>query len=184
MSWLNDLLQNDPDPTETREWIESIKAVIDAQGPDRAHQLLEGMVELTRRAGAHLPFAPTTEYINTIPPELEPGTYTVKIRTQTESAFSQVGLGRESLHRAKHRSSHPGLEAPCASLLSALDFPTSRLRRVQLLPRSNWPWCRTACPGLSCWLRTLPTASLGLITGLRYGHSGAGSGGRSFGECG
>ena len=24
-----------------------------------------------------------------IPPELEPGTYTVKIRTQTESAFSQ-----------------------------------------------------------------------------------------------
>ncbi len=72
MSWLNDLLQNDPDPTETREWIESIKAVIDAQGPERAHQLLEGMVELTRRSGTHLPFAPTTEYINTIPPELEP----------------------------------------------------------------------------------------------------------------
>ncbi len=72
MSWLNELLQNDPDPTETREWIESIKAVVDARGPERAHQLLEGMVELTRRAGAHLPFAPTTEYINTIPPHLEP----------------------------------------------------------------------------------------------------------------
>ncbi|MGO1892636.1 MAG: pyruvate dehydrogenase (acetyl-transferring), homodimeric type, partial [Luteimonas sp.] len=39
----------------------------------RAHHLLENMVELTRRAGAHLPFAPTTEYINTIPPHLEPG---------------------------------------------------------------------------------------------------------------
>jgi pyruvate dehydrogenase E1 component len=72
MSWLHDLLQNDPDPTETREWVESIKAVIDADGPGRAHQLLSGMVELTRRAGAHLPFAPTTEYINTIPAHLEP----------------------------------------------------------------------------------------------------------------
>ena len=72
MNWLNDLLQNDPDPVETREWVESIKAVIDNEGPERAHQLLENMVELTRRAGAHLPFAPTTEYINTIPPQLEP----------------------------------------------------------------------------------------------------------------
>ena len=67
MNWLNELLLNDPDPAETREWIESIKAVIDNDGAPRAHQLLEGMVELTRRAGAHLPFAPTTEYINTIP---------------------------------------------------------------------------------------------------------------------
>ena len=72
MNWLNDVLQNDPDPTETREWVESLKAVIDVGGPERAHQLLENMVELTRRAGAHLPFAPTTEYVNTIPTHLEP----------------------------------------------------------------------------------------------------------------
>ena len=72
MNWLNEMLQNDPDPTESREWIESIKAVIDHDGAGRAHQLLEGMVELTRRAGANLPFAPTTEYINTIPSHLEP----------------------------------------------------------------------------------------------------------------
>src|SRR5690348_5531171 len=71
MNWLNELLQDDPDPAESREWIESIKAVIDRDGPQRAHQLLDNMVELTRRAGAHLPFAPTTEYINTIPPQLE-----------------------------------------------------------------------------------------------------------------
>ncbi|MBB6598274.1 pyruvate dehydrogenase (acetyl-transferring), homodimeric type [Luteimonas sp. MC1825] len=72
MNWLNDVLHNDPDPAEAREWMESLKAVIDADGPGRAHQLLEGMVELTRRAGSHLPFSPTTEYINTIPPHLEP----------------------------------------------------------------------------------------------------------------
>jgi pyruvate dehydrogenase E1 component len=71
MNWLNELLLDDPDPSETREWIESIKAVIDHTGAERAHQLLNGMVELTRRAGAHLPFSPTTEYVNTIPPGQE-----------------------------------------------------------------------------------------------------------------
>ncbi|HEY4559138.1 MAG TPA: hypothetical protein VIG54_00160, partial [Lysobacter sp.] len=55
-SAINDMLLNDPDPTETREWLESISAVIDHEGPERAHQLLQGMVEVTRRAGAHLPF--------------------------------------------------------------------------------------------------------------------------------
>jgi pyruvate dehydrogenase E1 component len=71
MNWWQDILADDIDPIETREWLESLKAVIDADGPERAHQLLERMVELTRRAGAHLPFVPTTEYINTIPPHLE-----------------------------------------------------------------------------------------------------------------
>ncbi|MFC3716497.1 pyruvate dehydrogenase (acetyl-transferring), homodimeric type [Luteimonas soli] len=71
MNWLNEVLNNDPDPAESQEWFESLKAVIDHDGPARAHQLLNGMVELTRRAGAHLPFAPTTEYINTIPPGQE-----------------------------------------------------------------------------------------------------------------
>jgi pyruvate dehydrogenase E1 component len=65
------LIDQDPDPRETREWIESIEAVIGAEGTDRAHQILEKLVDETRRAGGHLPFSPTTEYINTIPPQLE-----------------------------------------------------------------------------------------------------------------
>lgn len=72
MHWLNELLQNDPDPTETREWIESIQAVLNVHGPERAHHLLQSMVEVSRRAGAQLPFSPTTEYINTIPAHLQP----------------------------------------------------------------------------------------------------------------
>ena len=51
MNWLNDMLQSDPDPQETREWIDSMQAVIEKNGALRAHQLLEGMVEVTRRAG-------------------------------------------------------------------------------------------------------------------------------------
>jgi pyruvate dehydrogenase E1 component len=71
MNKLDDILSQDIDPIETREWTESLDAVIGADGPERAHFLLEKMVDATRRAGGHLPFQPTTEYINTIPPHLE-----------------------------------------------------------------------------------------------------------------
>ncbi|TAK39057.1 MAG: pyruvate dehydrogenase (acetyl-transferring), homodimeric type [Lysobacteraceae bacterium] len=71
MNQINELLREDPDPTETQEWLESIEGVLAHDGPARAHQLLENMVEVTRRAGANLPFSTTTEYINTIPPGQE-----------------------------------------------------------------------------------------------------------------
>lgn len=71
MNQLNDILDQDLDPRETREWTEALQGVINADGTDRAHYLLERMVAQTRRAGGHVPFAPTTEYINTIPPERE-----------------------------------------------------------------------------------------------------------------
>ena len=41
-------LDQDPDPRETREWIESIEAVIGAEGTERAHQILERLVDETR----------------------------------------------------------------------------------------------------------------------------------------
>jgi pyruvate dehydrogenase E1 component len=83
MNILNDILDQDLDPTETREWTEALGAVINADGPERAHYLLERMVDATRRAGGHFPFSPTTEYVNTIPPHLEakmPGDPTMEWR--------------------------------------------------------------------------------------------------------
>ncbi len=64
--------RSDLDPTETREWLDSLLAVIARDGTGRAHYLLEQLVAETRRAGGNLPFAPTTEYINTIPPSQQP----------------------------------------------------------------------------------------------------------------
>ncbi|MGK7295297.1 MAG: pyruvate dehydrogenase (acetyl-transferring), homodimeric type [Candidatus Wenzhouxiangella sp. M2_3B_020] len=63
---------NDRYPEETREWLESLAAVIDREGAERAHFLLNRLVELARRSGAHLPFDLTTAYINTIPPHRQP----------------------------------------------------------------------------------------------------------------
>jgi pyruvate dehydrogenase E1 component len=71
MNQLTDILDQDLDPTETQEWTDALKGVINADGTDRAHFLLERMVDETRRAGGYLPFEMTTEYVNTIPPHLE-----------------------------------------------------------------------------------------------------------------
>ena len=46
----------DLDPIETREWIESIDSVLKTQGAERAHYLLEQLIDHTRRSGAYLPF--------------------------------------------------------------------------------------------------------------------------------
>ncbi|NYT64840.1 pyruvate dehydrogenase (acetyl-transferring), homodimeric type [Alcaligenaceae bacterium] len=57
---------------ETQEWLEALEAVLDREGPERAHFLLERLIDLARRSGAHIPFSPNTAYVNTIPPGLEP----------------------------------------------------------------------------------------------------------------
>ncbi len=62
----------DLDPIETREWIESIDSVLKTQGAERAHFLLEQLIDYTRRSGAYLPFRPNTAYLNTIRPGQEP----------------------------------------------------------------------------------------------------------------
>ncbi|WP_338845537.1 pyruvate dehydrogenase (acetyl-transferring), homodimeric type [Massilia sp. W12] len=62
---------NDPDTVETREWLDALEAVIDNEGPERAHYLMERMLDLARRRGAHIPFSANTAYVNTIPAHLE-----------------------------------------------------------------------------------------------------------------
>ena len=57
---------DDVDPLETREWLESIDAVLKVHGPVRAHFLLDRLIDHARRSGAWLPFKANTAYVNTI----------------------------------------------------------------------------------------------------------------------
>ena len=61
----------DVDPQETQEWLDALDAVIETEGVERAHYLLEKLIDKSRRSGANLPYSANTAYINTIPPELE-----------------------------------------------------------------------------------------------------------------
>ena len=60
-------IQKDVDPQETREWLDALSAVLAIEGPDRAHFLIEQLIDTARRSGAYMPFSANTAYINTIP---------------------------------------------------------------------------------------------------------------------
>ena len=57
---------DDVDPVETQEWLESIDSILKVHGAERAHFLLERLIDHTRRSGAYLPYKPNTAYLNTI----------------------------------------------------------------------------------------------------------------------
>ncbi len=57
----------DADPQETREWVESLEYVLQNEGAERAHFLLEKLIDKARRSGAYLPYTANTAYLNTIP---------------------------------------------------------------------------------------------------------------------
>ena len=88
-------LNPDLDPIETREWIEALEAVVDAEGIERAHYLLERLIDKARRSGAGLPYSANTSYINTIPPHCEqytPGDPALEWRIRSINRWNAMAM--------------------------------------------------------------------------------------------
>ena len=64
--------QVDIDPLETQEWIDALQSVIEREGNDRAHFLVEQLLSSARKSGSDIPFSANTEYLNTISVEQQP----------------------------------------------------------------------------------------------------------------
>ena len=62
----------DADPQETQEWQEALTSVIEHEGAERAHFLIERMIAQAREEGIDIPYSATTEYLNTIPADQQP----------------------------------------------------------------------------------------------------------------
>mgnify|MGYP000178545747 CR=1 FL=1 len=99
----------DLDSQETREWMDALSAVIEKAGPERAHFLLEELLEEARQHSIDMPFSANTGYVNTIEPEAEersPGNlelegrlrrgYTVRSRSVSTSPTSSRAESRRS----------------------------------------------------------------------------------------
>ncbi len=85
----------DQDPQETREWLEALEGVLETEGPDRAHFLLEQLIEKARRSGAFLPYSANTAYINTIPPSKEersPGDHEIEHRIRSYVRWNAAAM--------------------------------------------------------------------------------------------
>jgi pyruvate dehydrogenase E1 component len=77
---------SDPDAPETQEWLDALDSVLQREGPERAHYLLEKLVDKARRSGAYIPFSLNTAYLNTIPVHMEersPGDHALEERIRS-----------------------------------------------------------------------------------------------------
>ena len=57
----------DHDPQETQEWLDALESVIEAGGDEKAHYIIEKLIDMARRTGINLPYSANTAYVNTIP---------------------------------------------------------------------------------------------------------------------
>lgn len=64
--------QEDIDPSETAEWVESLDGVVDATGPGRGREIMTSLLQRSRELHLNVPQVPTTDYVNTIASENEP----------------------------------------------------------------------------------------------------------------
>ncbi|APR05940.1 pyruvate dehydrogenase (acetyl-transferring), homodimeric type [Thauera chlorobenzoica] len=72
MTGTNPLPHTDTDAQETKEWLEALAAVVEHEGPERAHYLIETLIAAAREEGVNIPYSANTAYINTIPVEQQP----------------------------------------------------------------------------------------------------------------
>jgi pyruvate dehydrogenase E1 component len=64
-------IHRDVDPLETAEWLDALKSVATARGPERVNFLLGALLDEARRDGSFIPHTLTTAYKNTIAPDKE-----------------------------------------------------------------------------------------------------------------
>ncbi|MCC6160805.1 MAG: pyruvate dehydrogenase (acetyl-transferring), homodimeric type [Nitrosomonas sp.] len=85
----------DIDPQETQEWLDALETVLVNEGAERAHFLLEKLVEKARRSGTYLPYSANTAYINTIPPgkeERSPGNHALEHRIRSYIRWNAMAM--------------------------------------------------------------------------------------------
>ena len=99
---------DDIDPIETQEWLDSINSVIEAHGPERAHFIINQMVDYARRSGIYLPSAYNTAYLNTIPAGLEPNYPGDRAIEKRIEAFIRWNAMAMVVHANKESSEYGG----------------------------------------------------------------------------
>jgi pyruvate dehydrogenase E1 component len=85
----------DIDLQETREWMEALTAVIEKEGPERAHFLLEQLLEHARQNSIDMPFSANTGYVNTIEPDQEahcPGNIAIEKRLRAYMRWNAMAM--------------------------------------------------------------------------------------------
>jgi pyruvate dehydrogenase E1 component len=109
----------DPDPQETQEWIESLEAVLEREGTERAHFLLEKLIDKARRSGAYLPYTANTAYLNTIPVAHQkplPGNRAIEHRIRSVIRWNAAAMVVQANRKSTELGGHIASFASAATL--------------------------------------------------------------------
>ena len=109
----------DIDPDETREWLDSLESVLEHEGPERAHFLIEALIDKARRKGVHLPHRATTAYVNTIHPtdeEKAPGEPGLEHRIRSIIRWNALAMVVQANQKSAELGGHIASFASAATL--------------------------------------------------------------------
>lgn len=87
--------QKDIDQQEPQEWLEALESILECEGVERAHFILEQLIAKARKSGAYLPYSATTAYLNTIPPakgERSPGDPAIEWRIRSFVRWNAMAM--------------------------------------------------------------------------------------------
>jgi pyruvate dehydrogenase E1 component len=99
--------EKDIDLQETQEWLEALDSILEHEGVDRAHFILEKLIAKARKSGAYLPYSATTAYLNTIPvnkEERSPGDPAIEWRIRSLVRWNAMAM----VIKANRKSSELG----------------------------------------------------------------------------
>ena len=112
---------SDIDPQETQEWLHALHAVLEQDGEERAHFIIEQLITNARLAGVNLPFRNTTSYVNTIAAEEEerlPGDPRMEHRVRSLERWNALATVVRANKKFPELGGHISTYASCATLMS------------------------------------------------------------------
>ncbi|HLE59759.1 MAG TPA: pyruvate dehydrogenase (acetyl-transferring), homodimeric type [Candidatus Limnocylindria bacterium] len=109
----------DTDPVETSEWLDSLDAVVQQAGPERARFIIYKLLKRARQLEVGLPPLVQTRYVNTISPEQEPpfpGDEAMELRVRRMIRWNALAMVLRGNTRFEGLGGHLSTYASAASL--------------------------------------------------------------------
>ena len=111
--------KDDIDPAETQEWLDSLRAVVKADGSSRAGYLLKKVIDEAYTQGLTLPDTRTTPYINTIPASADirsPGDQNLERKIRAYIRWNAAAMVVKANKKNPELGGHIGTFASAATL--------------------------------------------------------------------
>ncbi|HIF51406.1 MAG TPA: pyruvate dehydrogenase (acetyl-transferring), homodimeric type [Thiotrichaceae bacterium] len=111
--------EKDIDPQETQEWLDALDSMLEHEGVERSHFILEQLIARARKSGAYLPYSATTAYLNTIPPSREeksPGDAGLEWRIRSLVRWNAMAMVVKANRKSSELGGHIASFASSATL--------------------------------------------------------------------